>query len=340
MSEQRKQKKAIQRRAQAKARRKAQHAQAGRAPRSIARVLAEARSWPIAECLINPDWSREGLATIALARREPGGFLVLGIYLVDVFCLGLKDAMFMDRITPEAWRGSLRDKIYQAQSRPVPCPPELAHRIIYGAIDYAAGLGFRPHPDWEVTRPLLNPPETLPPGQTPPFGKDGKPFFIAGPKDDAAAIMRQLTKRVGEGNFGFLSPIETLEDLEKVEEVNAPEWYQDHAAYKRQRRAWAERDWPAWLGERLHFPFQAERVWDAATDSDEPTAKRFGVGHLVKVLGLSRRAHPQLGLMVLAREGWRWRRVALAELRVVPGRDPNHWPVEEYGEWIAGADAA
>lgn len=152
--------------------------------------------------------------------------------------------------------------------------------------------------------------------------------------------MHQLTQRGDEGNFGFFSPIETLEDLEEVEDVNAPEWYQDHAAYKRQRREWAERDWPAWLGERLHFPFHAERVWDAETDSDEPTAERFGVGHLVKVLRLSRHTHPHLGLMVVAREGWRRRELALAELRVVPARDLNHFPVEEYGVWIAGADAA
>jgi hypothetical protein len=37
------------------------------------------------------------------------------------------------------------------------------------------------------------------------FGKDGKPFFVAGPDDNVGRIMRQLEKTAGPGNFHFLA---------------------------------------------------------------------------------------------------------------------------------------
>ncbi len=36
------------------------------------------------------------------------------------------------------------------------------------------------------------------------FGKDGKPFYIAGPHDNARFIMSKLKQTAGEGNYHFL----------------------------------------------------------------------------------------------------------------------------------------
>ena len=36
------------------------------------------------------------------------------------------------------------------------------------------------------------------------FGKDGKPLFISGPYDNAEAIVRQLARTAGEGNFDYV----------------------------------------------------------------------------------------------------------------------------------------
>jgi len=37
-----------------------------------------------------------------------------------------------------------------------------------------------------------------------PFGKNGKPFFIAGPYDNVEQILQQLETTVGQGNYDFL----------------------------------------------------------------------------------------------------------------------------------------
>ncbi|MEJ7704145.1 MAG: hypothetical protein WKF47_10940 [Geodermatophilaceae bacterium] len=44
------------------------------------------------------------------------------------------------------------------------------------------------------------------------FGRDGMPFYAAGPYDDANAVMRTLTRTAGEGNFHFLVPVGAAAD--------------------------------------------------------------------------------------------------------------------------------
>jgi hypothetical protein len=50
------------------------------------------------------------------------------------------------------------------------------------------------------------------------FGKDGQPFFVAGPHDNADAIMRPLLRFAGEGHFHYVMPLGGgLEDLAEFE---------------------------------------------------------------------------------------------------------------------------
>jgi len=37
------------------------------------------------------------------------------------------------------------------------------------------------------------------------FGKEGKPLFINGPHDNVQAILRQLMRTAGEGNFDYIA---------------------------------------------------------------------------------------------------------------------------------------
>jgi len=68
----------------------------------------------------------------------------------------------------------------------------------------AKRYGFEPHPDFSLASNVLDPPGTHPSEQQLEFGKDGKPFFIAGPYDDAHAIVTKLARTAGEGNFHYM----------------------------------------------------------------------------------------------------------------------------------------
>jgi hypothetical protein len=83
-------------------------------------------------------------------------------------------------------------------------PLDLAQHLVLGAVDYARTLGFEPHPDYEACRDHLgewNGPSDI------RFGYEGKPFFVAGPRDNTAKIMRTLREKVGDGNFDFMAPM-------------------------------------------------------------------------------------------------------------------------------------
>jgi hypothetical protein len=46
-----------------------------------------------------------------------------------------------------------------------------------------------------------------------PLGKDGKPYFVAGPYDDARKIMAKLEKAVGRDGFHFIMPLDPSLDF-------------------------------------------------------------------------------------------------------------------------------
>jgi len=158
--------------------------------------------FPVCTCLINPSWRDQGIATILIARQQPDGDLVLGVFLVDLLCLGLKNTFCKSNISPYRCRTEVVPGAFD--ETPVQCPPALAHRIIYGAIAYARQFGFEPHRDFHLSQHLLDPPRDDEPCEDVEFGKDGKPLYIAGPDDNVERILRKLEANAGEGHYDYI----------------------------------------------------------------------------------------------------------------------------------------
>jgi hypothetical protein len=76
--------------------------------------------------------------------------------------------------------------------------------MVYQAIDYAARFGFRPQADFAISEYLLEPRGTFAEPYALTFGKDGQPLFIAGTHDDAKAIVAQLERTAGPGNYHYI----------------------------------------------------------------------------------------------------------------------------------------
>lgn len=162
--------------------------------------IRTANRFPIMHCAVNSDWKKSGLASVVIARRQPDDLITFGVFLVDILCLGVKSCFANVDFTQLRFEEELLTKAWRGQGPPVNCPVPLAHRIIYGARDYAAGLGFSSDPDFELARHVLDPPEKHQDGPDVEFGRDGKPFFIAGPHDDSAAVIRILERSAGSGS--------------------------------------------------------------------------------------------------------------------------------------------
>ncbi|BAQ65109.1 hypothetical protein [Geminocystis sp. NIES-3709] len=142
-----------------------------------------------------------GFAQILVTRIERNKLCVCSS-LVDIYCLGVKDAIEPRRMDIIQYQNFLREVYRNFEGGYVEITLEEAQSIIFGAIEYADKLGFKPHKDFEAVKPLLGtPPDKL---LSMEFGKDGKPFYISGPYDNEKKIINTLKQSVGEGNFKYM----------------------------------------------------------------------------------------------------------------------------------------
>lgn len=162
---------------------------------------------PFYECLVNPDWQEQGQARVLISRKKPGGRVAFGLFLVDLYCLGVKDVMVEEDMPKSKYEQFMKPMMY-FDEKPIRCDQKLGHSIIYGSINYARSLGFEPHEDFEQAKYILMPEGETAIDPSVKFGKNGRPFYIQGPHDDAEYILATLKKTVGDGNFDFLSQAE------------------------------------------------------------------------------------------------------------------------------------
>lgn len=151
-----------------------------------------------------------GLAQVMLLRVDEKNHHWMSSYLLDCWCLGLKDTLGPRQTTRKKFDEIMRQLEESFGESFQEITLEQAQVVIYSAIDYARSLGLEPHSDFRKSCQQLGPrPDPLPDLE---FGKDGQPFFIAGPYDDAAKNIATLRKNVGEGNFHYLVNIGSPSD--------------------------------------------------------------------------------------------------------------------------------
>jgi hypothetical protein len=174
-------------------------------------IIRRARTFPLLECLITGNWQQDnsGMVQILLARQQPDGDICFGSYLVDMYCLGLKNTYANAGFSRTRYENEVRSRIFRG-APPEECPVELAHQMIYASIEYAARFGFQPEKDFALSQYLLAPRGELEEPYELTFGKNGKPLFIAGPHDNVARILKQLEKTAGPGNYDFLAPLDAF----------------------------------------------------------------------------------------------------------------------------------
>jgi hypothetical protein len=163
----------------------------------------------------NPDWDMthlgaenplgtEGIAQIMVARQDRASRIAVCGYLVDVYCLGLKNTtgpLHMGVDSLDDYRHIFFSPFLVP---PLAIPLDLAQNLVHGAIAYARSLGFEPYADFTDTASYLGTPSVSTPIQ---FGRKGRPFYMAGPNDNPRAVIRTLDASVGAGNYFSASHI-------------------------------------------------------------------------------------------------------------------------------------
>jgi hypothetical protein len=141
-----------------------------------------------------------GLVGVLIAREDRNQQISICGYLLDVYCLGVKNVLGPERMRRGDLSSFSRSFFSGWAAGGVPAPIELARELVLGVAKYAHTLGFRPHADFEQARGHLG--EWEGPGAI-RFGCEGTPTFTEGPYDDAVVVLRTLEESVGAGNFHF-----------------------------------------------------------------------------------------------------------------------------------------
>ena len=199
-----------------KAARKSRRARQEQPPRKVFQGVST-RTLNTAEihgAFVSPAIFEQGMGPIVIARKMPGGRIAFGMFLIDAFCLGVKNSCF-DICPKKAFQGFV-DEI----AGPLGLPrddPARARKLIEDAIGFAGNLGFKPHRDFRDAEVILGDIEANECSETFQFGKDGKPLYIGGPHDSPAKIRRilaTLEETCGPDGYHYLFGTDDLEDLD------------------------------------------------------------------------------------------------------------------------------
>lgn len=161
-------------------------------------IKTRARSLPIGKCFINENWKEAGNSTVIVSRNHSNGNFTYGLFLVDLFCLGVKESLYY--FNEYSKFNEMIDDIKQNEDL-VEIDYPLAHNIIYGGVEYAASLGFKPHKSFDVSQYLLEEDDDRVELIDIEFGYNGQPAVFVGKEKHPQNIIGTLERNVGKGNF-------------------------------------------------------------------------------------------------------------------------------------------
>jgi hypothetical protein len=166
---------------------------------TLAERVRRAASPPIRHCLLPDALFETGIGTLILARGITTDQLAMGAFLIDVWCLGIKDVVFQ---SVDAQDFETYVDVTDATQPLVLVEPSYARKLLRDVAIWADSIGFPPHRDFAVIERLFGDVSIDACDATFQFGRDGKPFYLPGPSESPAQVRRriaQLHARFGDG---------------------------------------------------------------------------------------------------------------------------------------------
>lgn len=180
----------------------------------LATQMQRASSAHIHECLMSSGIVEDGIGHVVFSRKGDGQ-ISAAVFLVDVYCLGVKDAFggMMTLKDYQRFKEQLGGSGHDVAAIDAPS----ARRLVERAVDYARSIGFSPAADYRKVTPLfgdVNPDDGR---DLCEFGRDGKPLYVAGPHDSPARarqVVNTLMRTCGPAGFDYLLPDSALDPSE------------------------------------------------------------------------------------------------------------------------------
>lgn len=188
-------------------------------------IRTKARNLPLYESLVPERLFDDGQGLILISRQHASGNFTVGVYWVDVFCLGIKESLYHFNLTPGEYKdlkvSLCKDEEYKSVRY------EEAHNIVYGALDYAEECGIRPAAGFAVTQYLLEEDTDDIPLLEYDFGKDGRPFLVVNDWLEFSKYESTLWEHVGT-DFCYCIDGKIYEANEGIDEDKVGDFLLDH----------------------------------------------------------------------------------------------------------------
>ena len=144
------------------------------------------------------------MGNLLFSRLLPDGRIAMAVFLVDMYCLGVKNAFIA--IVPKVEYAMRRNNLSSKENLQ-PMEPACFRKLVEGSVAYAQDLGFSPHRDFALASQIFGDVHVADCPARFEYGHNGKLFYVSGPNETEAqvqAILAQLRRRVGEGNYDSL----------------------------------------------------------------------------------------------------------------------------------------
>ena len=178
-------------------------------------VREKARTLEIGDCFINEDYDEFGLGHIVVTRLHKGGRKTIGVYLVDKYCLGVKDAFYRLRMDDVDYKDFIQTMSREYHLKKISYNE--AHNLIYGAIEFADEAGIAPCKDFALAKYILEEDTEAIPLIEYEYGRDGKHLLVVGSQKEADRYLPALRANLG-ANFNYIiedKPFAAPEDEEE-----------------------------------------------------------------------------------------------------------------------------
>jgi hypothetical protein len=128
----------------------------------------------------------------------------MSVFMLDSYCLGAKNAFFMERDLAEAeW---MLESL-MAVAPAVAVEPGYARNLLHELVAWSRRLGIEPHKDYAEAEALFGDISTEGQENEIEFGREGRPMLVAGPQDTPAQLRRwrdRLALTLGEDGFEYI----------------------------------------------------------------------------------------------------------------------------------------
>ena len=185
-------------------------------------IRTKARTLPLYECWINPDWEETKQAGCIVSRKHSNGNISYCFYYVDLLCLGVKFTHYSFNEPLSRYNDFIAESKEEIALELVDYA--IVHNVIHAGIEFAEEFEFKPNKDFTtVTKYFLekdsDDTEFM---EVECGGDDGQPVYLYSssmtPAQEKDRIIAHLERIAGPDNYSLLDEEEEIEEDEEIDD--------------------------------------------------------------------------------------------------------------------------